>query len=124
MTKNFSLEEFRSKDGADFPEWVLPNIRELAQNLQVLRDNVQAPIVINSGYRSPQHNKRVGGSPRSQHMQGRAADIVVRGFSPSRVADIIEDLIELGLMKNGGLGRYDTFTHYDIGPVRRWDYRT
>lgn len=124
MTKDFDLEEFRSKDGADFPEWVLPNIRELAQNLQVLRDNVQTPIVINSGYRSPAHNKRVGGSPRSQHMQGRAADIVVRGFSPSRVADIIEDLIALGLMRDGGLGRYNTFTHYDTGPVRRWDYRT
>lgn len=124
MTKNFGLEEFRSKDGADFPEWVLPNIRELAHNLQVLRDNVQAPIVINSGYRSPQHNKRVGGATNSYHLKGMAADIVVKGLSPSRVADIIEDLIELGLMKNGGLGRYDTFTHYDIGPVRRWDYRT
>lgn len=124
MTKDFDLEEFRSKDGADFPEWVLLNIRELARNLQVLRDNVQAPVTINSGYRSPAHNKAVGGASGSYHLKGMAADIVVKGLSPNRVADIIEDLIELGLMKNGGLGRYDTFTHYDIGPVRRWDYRT
>src|SRR5690606_14068665 len=101
-----------------------PNIRELARNLQVLRDNVQAPVMINSGYRSPAHNKAVGGASGSYHLKGMAADIVVKGISPNKVVDIIEDLIELGLMKNGGLGRYDTFTHYDIGPVRRWDYRT
>lgn len=125
MTKDFDLEEFRSKDGADFPEWVLPNIRELARNLQVLRDNVQAPVTINSGYRSPAHNKAVGGASGSYHLKGMAADIAVKGLSPNRVADIIEDLIELGLMKNGGLGRYNTFCHYDIrGVPGRWDYRT
>lgn len=125
LTPNFRLDEFQSKDGAPFPEEVIENLRELAANLQVLRDNVQAPITINSGYRSPARNKAVGGAPKSQHLEGKAADIVVSGLSPNRVADIIEGLIRAGLMKNGGLGRYNTFIHYDIRETPgRWDFRT
>lgn len=125
LTANFNLSEFGSKDGEPVPDSLIPNVQELAENLQVLRDNVQAPITVNSGYRSPAHNKAVGGAPKSQHLEGNAADIVVKGLSANRVADIIEDLIGLGLMRNGGLGRYNTFTHYDIRDVPgRWDYRT
>ena len=42
--------------------------------LDPLREKV-GPIRINSGYRSPEHNKRVGGSPTSQHCKGEAVDI-------------------------------------------------
>src|SRR5690606_27600015 len=122
MTKDFDLEEFRSKDGADFPEWVLPNIRELARNLQVLRDNVQAPVMINSGYRSSAHNKAVGGASGSYHLKGMVADIAVKGICTGREVDINEDCIELGVMKNGRLGKYNTSCHYDIRHVRgRWE---
>lgn len=125
LTKNFALQEFASKDGAPTPHELLENIHKLATNLQVLRDHFQAPIRINSGYRSPSHNKKVGGAPKSQHVQGTAADIVVSGKTPDEVYEAIEQLIKAGKMHNGGLGRYNTFTHYDIRPEQgaRWDYR-
>ena len=120
---NFKIEEFNSKDGAVMPEVVIENIKELMKNLQVLRDFYNKPITINSGYRSPEHNKKIGGVQNSQHVLGKAADIVVKGEDPADVARTIEMLIRQGKMKQGGVGRYRTFTHYDIGfngKKRRW----
>jgi uncharacterized protein YcbK (DUF882 family) len=121
LTKNFNKQEFDSKDGAEMPLEVLQNIKELATNLQVLRDELKAPITINSGYRSPKHNAKIGGAKRSQHLLGTASDIVVSGHTPQEVAIVIEDLIRSGKMKQGGLKAYNSFTHYDIRGVRaRW----
>lgn len=124
MTPNFSREEFRSKDGAHFPYEVKQNLQVLAEQLEILRQHLQKPITINSGYRSEKHNAKIGGEPNSQHLFGRAADIVVPGVTPDEVADAIEFLIDTKMMKQGGLGRYDSFTHYDIrGKKSRWDKR-
>lgn len=121
VTENFWLSEFESKDGAIMPPDVLNNIIELAENLQLIRNHFNAPITINSAYRSPAHNKAVGGAKNSQHLYGRAADIVVQGVAPDVVADTIENLINEGVISQGGLGRYNTFTHYDIrGYKARW----
>jgi uncharacterized protein YcbK (DUF882 family) len=120
MTANFNLNEFRSKCGADVPKELVPNAIAVATNLQVLRDEIGLPITITSGYRSPAHNRRVGGSPNSQHMQANAADIQVKGMTPKQVKDVIERLIKEGKMRNGGIGLYSTFVHYDIGRIRRW----
>jgi len=120
---NFKIEEFNSKDGAVMPEVVIENIKELMKNLQVLRDFYNKPITINSGYRSPEHNKKIGGVQNSQHVLGKAADIVVKDEDPTDVARTIEMLIRQGKMKQGGVGRYRNFTHYDIGyngKKRRW----
>lgn len=124
LTKNFTRREFKSKDGAQMPEDVLCNIKELASNLQVLRDFLSEPIRINSAYRSPAHNKAIGGVKNSQHILGRAADIKVKDIETKDLYLIIESLIIDGKMKDGGLGLYDTFVHYDIrGSKARWDYR-
>lgn len=121
LTKNFRKKEFESKDGAEMPSDVLENIKELATNLQVLRDELKAPITINSGYRSPKHNFNVGGASRSQHLLGNASDIVVDGYTPKEVAIVIEELIKEGKMKQGGLKAYQSFVHYDIRGVKsRW----
>ena len=121
LTTNFSLEEFKCKDGSDIPNDVLPNIIELAKNLQVLRDYLGKSITINSGYRSPKYNAKIGGVKNSQHVKGKAADIVVKGMTPKEVALVIEGLIEKGKMKQGGLGIYPNFMHYDIRGVKaRW----
>ena len=120
LTENFSKSEFDSKDGAAMPLEVLQNIKELANNLQVLRDHLGKSIDINSGYRSPSHNKKIG-VKNSQHLLGNAADIVVEGYKPSEVAKAIVQLIGEGKMKEGGLKAYATFTHYDIrGTKARW----
>ena len=124
LTAHFSKQEFDCEDGSEMPFEVLNNVFELAEQLEVLRAHFGAPITINSAYRSPVHNRKVGGATTSQHLSGRASDIVMEGVPPNEVADAIEFLIEVGLMKEGGLGRYDTFTHYDIRGVKaRWDYR-
>jgi len=124
LTKNFTRREFKSRDGAQMPEDVLTNIKELASNLQVLRDFLGEPIRINSAYRSPAHNKAIGGVKNSQHVLGRAADIKVKDIETKDLYLIIDSLILDGKMKDGGLGLYDTFVHYDIrGSKARWDYR-
>lgn len=121
LTANFSLEEFKCKDGTDVPNELLPNAIELAKNLQVLRDFIQKPIVINSAYRTPKYNKKVGGASNSQHLYSKASDLMVKGVTPKQLADTIEILINTGKMKQGGVGVYKTFTHYDIrGTKARW----
>ena len=121
LTKNFNLSEFDCKDGTEMPSESLTNVLELAENLQVLRDFVRVPIKINSSYRSLSHNANVGGSKSSQHLFAKAADIVIESKSPEQVANIIKVLISEGKMKQGGIGVYNTFTHYDIrGHKARW----
>ena len=123
MTKNFKLKEFECKDGSKMPLEVYENIIKLSGQLQALRDYLGRPITINSAYRSPEHNAKVGGSKTSQHLLGKAADITVQSLKPVEVFAIIEDLIDLGVMLQGGLGLYDTFVHYDIRKTKaRWDY--
>lgn len=121
LAPNFELSKFASKCGRPTPATVVPKLKELAQNLQVLRDHVDKTITINSGYRSPEHNKAVGGAKFSRHVIGDAADIKVAGMTPKAVAAIIEQLIAEGKMKQGGLKAYATFVHYDCRGVKaRW----
>ena len=58
----------------------IANMKRLCVWLEVLRDKVGHPIVINSGYRSPQLNRKVGGVPTSNHLTGCAVDIRTSGF--------------------------------------------
>ena len=63
---------------------VMLNIKLLVDNvLEPIRDMVCTPIIITSGYRSPQLNKIVGGADNSQHMLGCAADFYVEGYNHS-----------------------------------------
>ena len=121
ITKNFSWHEFGSHDGKHIPRIYMNNVRQLAKNLQVLRDYYDKPIKITSGYRSKEHNKRVGGVPKSQHLLGKAADIKVKGKRTDAVYATIAMLIADGKMDKGGIGVYETFVHYDIrGRNARW----
>ena len=124
LTNNFFKSEFDSKDGAEMPEDVFYNIQKLANQLQVIRNYIGKGIKVNSGYRSPKHNKAIGGVKNSQHVLGKAADLVVRGIKPEQLAIIIERLINDGEILQGGIGIYNSFVHYDIRKIKaRWDYR-
>lgn len=122
LTKNFSLRPFTCRNGVWVPSEYMDNVQELARNLQVLRDFLDIPIYVNSGYRTPQYNRSVGGSENSQHLYAKAADIrVTTGMPTECIYDIIEGLIRIGQMKQGGVGLYNTFVHYDIrGTKARW----
>ncbi len=73
------------------------------------------PFYINSAYRSPAHNARVGGARNSMHMHGRAFDV-----SRSTIPDIPK-FLELAA-RNGfvGFGKYNSFIHIDTGSGRTW----
>ena len=120
LTTNFSLNEF-NKRNYNVPTDVLRNLLELAKNLQVLRDVVKKPIKITSGYRPAELNTKLGGATKSRHITGEAADFKIEGYTPKQVAAIIEKLIAEGKMKQGGLGTYSTWVHYDVrGTAARW----
>ena len=114
LSKDFRVREFRCKNGAD-PIFIDTALVEL---LQKIRDHFGAPITINSAYRTPEYNKKIGGSTYSQHQYGKAADIVVKGVKPSEVAAYAEQLMP----SYGGVGRYATFTHVDTRDEKsRWN---
>ena len=114
LTPHFTLGEFiRAEDPIPAP-WILDNLYRLANRLQVVRDLLGKPMLINSGYRTPAHNKAVGGSSKSYHMSGMAADIVVPGIPAIEVQRLLKNW-------TGGMGQYQHFTHLDIRPHRaRW----
>jgi len=123
MTKNFNIKEFESKDGSKMPSDIFLNMIKLANQLQILRDYTGRAITVNSGYRSPKHNAKIGGSLSSQHLLGKAADITIEGLKPAEVYRLIDELIGMGLMLQGGLGLYEKkgFVHYDIRKTKaRW----
>ncbi len=122
LEKNFKLKEFKCKDGSPVPDDLCENVAELAKNLQVIRDTICKPMIIISGYRTPEYNSKIDGAKRSQHLLAKAADIVVPGMAPSDLKDVIESLIDSGEITPGGVGLYESFVHYDIrGYNRRWE---
>ena len=123
MTKNFSKEEFDCNDGSEMPINIYHNMVKVANQLQTLRNFLNKPIHINSAYRSEEYNASIGGVSNSQHIMGRAADIVVKGMTPIEVSEVIEGWIKKGDMLQGAIGIYSSFVHYDIrGTKARWDY--
>lgn len=113
LSTNFKVREFACKDGSD----VIFISEGLVQVLQAIRLHFKKPVTINSGYRTPAYNKKVGGASYSQHLYGTAADIVVKGVEPRDVAAYAETI----LPNTGGIGIYGTFTHIDVRKVKsRW----
>ena len=129
---------FRNRDGTPLPagvnalSWLFRDWRDRDQGLLIdirlfdllatvqtmlsLVEGRPCEIVLNSGYRTPERNRTIeGAAANSQHIHGRAADVVVPGLSHAAVRDAAE------LAGTPGLGRYPGFTHLDVGPAgRRW----
>ena len=114
VSQNFQVKEFACKDGSD-TIFIAP---ELVTILQAIRSHFNKPVVINSAYRTPDYNKKVGGATQSQHCYGTAADIAISGVAPKDVAAFAENL----LSGRGGIGIYAGFTHIDTREVKsRWN---
>lgn len=117
ISQDFSLYEFQCKDGS----YLVKLDSRLVDKLQMLRDKLGVPLTINSGYRTPEHNEKVKGSPTSQHLLGKAADISTRNISmpDEKLIDICKAL------DFDGIGIYDTFIHLDTrGYKHYFDLRT
>lgn len=81
----------------------------LLRILDTLRDKINEPIYINSGYRTPEHNKAIGGSTLSYHMYGMAADIRAKTKTPAELYSLLDKMLKGW----GGLELHDTFVHVD-----------
>ena len=120
LSPSFTVREFRCRDGTD----TIMIDEGLVVLLQCIREHFGKPITITSGYRTAEHNAKVGGSKSSQHLLGRAADIQVAGVSPDAVAAYAESLMPTW----GGVGRYPVkagrakgWVHVDTRPNKsRW----
>lgn len=124
LTKNFKLEEFSCKDGTVVPQELIPNVQELASYLQIIRNELGFGFTPNSAYRTIDHNKDIGGSKKSRHLTAEACDIPAKKISSIKLYNLIDRLIKDGKIKEGGLGLYNSFVHYDIRGYRaRWDNR-
>lgn len=94
LTTHFTLEELcvsevALREGIDNtpPPEVVANLLRLARLLEKVRAVLKKPMRITSGYRSPALNARIGGSAKSAHMDGRAADFICPQFgTPYAVA--------------------------------------
>jgi len=121
LSKNFKKSEFKCNDGSSVPDDLMDNLKDLVENLQIIRDTIDKPIRIISGYRSPKYNRKIDGARRSQHLKAKAADIVIRGMSPVEVHRAVLRLIKESKIKKGGVGLYKYFVHYDVrGFNARW----
>lgn len=88
LSKNFKVSEFHCKGARCCSKTLVSE--ELIERLQILRELAGAPITINSGYRCYKHNRAVGGASSSQHINGKAADVVISGKSAKQMAVLAE----------------------------------
>ena len=85
LSEHFTLGEF-TKSNSHPEVYNIPsheaiaNLKRLTKWLEVLRMRAGTPIRINSGYRSPQLNKKIGGVANSNHLTGCAVDIRVENM--------------------------------------------
>jgi uncharacterized protein YcbK (DUF882 family) len=141
LTYNFKLKEFlrnvwfdkEDEKVADelyqSDQTIRHNIKVLAIELQKLRNYISEKeekdigITINIALRPVPYEKKKGRNGTSRHTLGLAADIRANGISINKLHQYILELIEKGMMLDGGVGKYNTFIHYDFSienKGRRW----
>lgn len=110
--QHFKVKEFACQDGSQvvFIDSYLVSI------LDILRNEVGKPVIINSGYRTPTRNKAVGGAKYSYHMRGMAADIRINGMSAKEIANKLNAIVP----NECGIIVYKSWVHFD---VRKTKYR-
>ena len=102
LTKNFSLAEMTKSETAlrldmdNTPgEQEIANLKTLCEKvLQPIRDHYGKGVKVNSGFRHPEVNAKVGGSKTSDHCRGMAADIEIPGVANADLASYIRDNLQ------------------------------
>lgn len=113
LTENFKVKEFKSRDCP-----IVLIHPELTDRLQILRDALGAPININSGYRSFEHNKSVSGSANSAHLIGAAADI----WTPKCGTIALARLIQRTFGKDVAIGAHPDYAYVHIDIIYRGNW--
>ncbi|MFQ6571714.1 D-Ala-D-Ala carboxypeptidase family metallohydrolase [Pseudomonas sp. UM16] len=125
LSEHFTLAEMTVSESAvrlgidNTPDAeTLGNLRRLCVLLEQVRRLIDQPIVVSSGYRCPALNRAIGGSSRSAHMQGLAADVNVPGLTPKAFARRVADS---PLMFDQLILEYDQWVHLGLSslPERR-----
>lgn len=113
------MRDVRDQDHAI---WMEPRLFDLlagVQSAMTMIHGTALPIVITSGYRTPDHNARTEGAARnSMHLFGYASDIHVPGYNSRAPA------LAAHMLGGGGIGLYPDFTHLDVWRPRFWVGRT
>ena len=92
------------------PNGIEESLTDLVENvLDPVREKLGRPIVVNSGFRCPVHNRAVGGATGSQHVKGEAADVTLVQGSGCRVNDLAKAIVANGTWDQ--LILYPTFVH-------------
>lgn len=124
LSDNFILSEFtRSQTAARLgkpvtvdlgsPEYA--NLVTLCKEvLQPLREMLEYPITVTSGYRPAWLNELVGGSDHSAHLEGRAADIVIPNLSPRNLAFALK---ASDLPFDQVIVEFEQWVHVSIAPI-------
>ncbi len=121
--KNFTPEEFASRGSG-----ALLVVPEFMDKIQALRAALGRPMVITSGYRTPEHNALVSNTGRSgPHTTGRAADVSIHGEAALDLLSIVKahGFTGIGISQKGPIA--DRFIHLDdlpkdIGRPRPWTW--
>lgn len=106
MIRNFTFKELIKTDTGlyNLPNDlnIIKNLVRLAEFLQIIRNELHLPIVINSGYRSKEVNEVVGGVSSSYHVKGLAVDIKCKDMDKllSVLHSHLMDIDQLGIYYN------------------------
>lgn len=114
ISEHFKVKEFAQKDFRC--DKVIVD-RELIDVLEDIRAQFNKPVIVTSGYRTPEYNAKINGVKNSQHTKGTAADIKVSDIPASRVQKYLKNKYP----DKYGIGSYSTFTHIDVRTKKaRW----
>lgn len=122
---NFKADELTR--GHVVPKALRENIIPTIVILQNIREYLGAPVMINSGYRPEDYNRKVGGKPNSLHLKFNAIDFFPIGPFKDRLQDLVDDIADNKFAAQiywndklttitpevMGIGLYDTFIHLD-----------
>lgn len=118
-SKHLTWHELACKDGTPYPEkWRKDRGLVLAAMFEYVRKlSGDHPIIVLSAYRTPEHNRKIGGARHSQHLIGNALDLKHTVLDNETFYNLIASSIQGLPIK--GLGKYRTFVHIDIRPSDR-----